>query len=320
MMKAVQITGVKAAYKIVLTNALPKPVPKGSDILIKVHAAGITADEVTWSELYDSSTRVPGHDISGVVEALGPEYNGPIVAGNSVYAMLDAATGQGGQAEYVTAKADEIALKPTSISHAEAAALPIPVLTAWEAIFEKAKLERGSKILVTGASGAVGIMLVQLAHHILGAEVIGLASAKNYARLLELGASRVIDYNSNNWEETIKGVDAVFDTVGNSTLAKAWHTVKSDGIIVTVADPPPPWAFGMGKPEELLTHPKVRWDYFVVKARGDTLSKAATLLETGPVKPLPIKAFGVADALEAWKFAAQRGRDGKVVIKFVAGE
>ncbi|MBE3041509.1 alcohol dehydrogenase catalytic domain-containing protein, partial [Candidatus Bathyarchaeota archaeon] len=143
-MKAIQITGAKSDPKITLTDTLSKPIATGEQVLIKVHAAGITADEITWPELYEASTRVPGHDVSGVVEALGPEYDGPLSVGSEVFAMLRASADQGGQAEYVTAALDEVTLKPSSISHAEAAALPIPVLTAWEAIHTHAKIQRGS--------------------------------------------------------------------------------------------------------------------------------------------------------------------------------
>ncbi|KAH7123098.1 putative zinc-containing alcohol dehydrogenase [Dactylonectria macrodidyma] len=316
-MKAIQITGEKDSPKTGLAETLSKPIPEGHDILIKVFAAGITADEITWPELYATSSNVPGHDISGVIEAFGPSYNGPLSIGDGVFAMLRADASQGGQAEFVTATPDEVALKPTSVSHAEAAALPIPILTAWEAIFTHAKVKRGAKVLVTGASGAVGIMLVQLASRMLEAEVIGLASPKNHARLKDLGASHVIDYNSSYWPEMVKGVDAVFDTVGGAILDAAWNTVKDDGVIVTVADPPPPWAFGRGKPRQLQGHPNVSWIYFVVTASGEHLARVTNLLDEKIIEPLAVKTFPVDAAVEAWTYAGQRGRDGKAVIEFV---
>lgn len=317
-MKAVQITGDKGAHQIRLTDTLPRPTPKGRDILIKVFAAGITADEVSWPELYSTSNRVPGHDISGVIEDLGPEYNGSLSIGDSVFAMLRANTSQGGQAEYAIASPNEVALKPTSISHQEAAALPIPILTAWEAIFTHAKVPKEGKVLVTGASGAVGVMLVQIASRLLDAKVIALASAQNHARLMELGASQVFDYMSPNWYQIIKDADAVFDTVGDATLDKAWNTLKRDGAIVTVADPPPPWAFGRGKPEQLQDHPDVTWVYFVVTSCSEHLARVATLLDEGSLEPLAIKTFPVENAVHAWAYGGQRGRKGKAVIEFVS--
>ena len=317
-MRAIQILGDKVTPHIVLSNDIPKPVPEGHDILIKVHAAGITADEIGWVELQDSSSKIPGHDISGVVEAFGPEYDGSISAGDEVYAMLRAEIGQGGQADYVVARPNEVALKPKSLSHAEAAALPIPVLTAWEAIATHAKLKTGSKVLITGASGAVGVMLVQLARLLADAEIIALASPRNHDRLKTLGAHQVIDYNTPDWERGVKDVDAVFDTVGGSTLSKTWETVKEDGSIITVADPAPHWAFGKGKPYELKTHPRVQYVYFVVTADGKPLAKAASMLDKGGLKPIAVKAFPAEQGVEAWAYAAQRGRNGKAVIEFVS--
>lgn len=319
-MKAIQVTGDKSNPKITLTDCVPKPAPTGTQVLLKVHAAGITADELTWPELYASPARIPGHDVSGVVDALGPEYSGALAVGDEVYAMLRASAEQGGQAEYVVAAADEVCLKPRSTSHAQAAGLPIPVLTAWEAIHTHAKLERGCRVLVTGASGAVGLMLVQLARLELGAETVGLASPRNREALLNLGVSKVVDYNLPNWEDDVGDVDVVFDTVGGQTLARAWKTVKNGGAIVTVADPPPPWAFGGGEPDELKDHPGVKWVYFVVTARAEPLEKAASLLDEGAMEPIPVKVFGPGQGLEAWKYAAQRGREGKAVLQFVSDE
>ncbi len=121
--------------------------------------------------------------------------------------------------------------KPPSISHAPAAALPIPFLTAWEAIFQHAKLRRGSKVLVTGASGAVGLVLVQIAARHLDCEVVALAAAKNHKHLKSLGANVVVDYSTVNWEESIQEVDAVFDTVGEEVLSKSWKCLRTNGSI-----------------------------------------------------------------------------------------
>lgn len=316
-MKAIQITGAVGSHKITLTQTADKPVPQDDQILVKVHAAGITADEVTWPELYESSTRIPGHDVSGVVEGFGPKYTGSLKIGDAVFAMLKASSDAGGQAEYVLITPKEIAPKPVTISHAQASALPIPFLTAWEAIYQHAKVQKGSKVLVTGASGAVGLILVQIASKVLGCEVVALASAKNHEYLKSLGASVLVDYHTPNWEDSVNGVDAVFDTVGEKTLAKSWKCVKSNGSIVTVADPPPPWSFGRGTPVELKDHPDVKWFYFVVTADGDVLSKLTSFLGEGKLVPIPIKTFGIGEGLEAWEYGGQRGREGKAVIAFV---
>ncbi|KAF5120243.1 putative zinc-binding oxidoreductase, mitochondrial [Metarhizium anisopliae] len=316
-MKAIQVTGSKGSHQIILNTAAAKPSPQQDQVLVRVHAASITADEVTWPELYDSSTRIPGHDISGVVDALGPTYTGPFKVGDHVFAMLKATSDAGGQAEYAVVPPEEIAPKPTSISHAQASALPIPFLTAWEAIHQHAKVREGTKVLVTGASGAVGLMLVQIAARILDCQVVALASAKNHAYLKSLGAAITVDYHWPDWEDSVRDVDAVLDTVGEETLSKTWKCVKPNGSIVTVADPPPPWAFGKATPEELKQHPHVQWAYFIVTASGAILSKLTSLLDEGRLAPIPVKSFSIDKGLEAWEYSGRRGRDGKAVIEFV---
>ncbi|KAK4448753.1 Reticulon-4-interacting protein 1, mitochondrial [Podospora aff. communis PSN243] len=314
-MKAIQLLGPKGQATITLTSSLPRPVPQAHQLLIRVHSAGVTADEISWPEVYKTSTRIPGHDISGVIAELGPEYNGPLSVGDQVYAMLHVDRGQG-QAEYVTAFDDEVALKPKTIGHSEASALPIPILTAVEALERHAKVERGSRILVTGASGAVGVMLVQLAKRLYDAHVVALASASKHDHLRELGAAEVVDYATPGWETRIS-VDAVVDTVGGEILSKSWETLKGQGSIVTVADPPPPWAFTDEVPKELGLHPGVAYKYFVISTDSKALSKVARMIDNGEVVCLPVVPFPVSDAVAAWSAASQRGRKGKIVIDFV---
>ncbi|KAJ3456304.1 hypothetical protein MRS44_016327 [Fusarium solani] len=314
-MKAVQILGDKSCPKIV-TNCSPEtPKPENDDILVQVYAAGITGDEVLWPEVYNTPTRIPGHDISGIISAFGPGYSGPLKMGQEVFAFLDADRGQG-QAQYVICSPDEVAPKPASTSHAEAAALPIPVLTAWEAMIEHGKVEPDMKVLVTGASGAVGILFVQLVKRMVGAHVIALASARHHLALTQFGASEVVDYNTPNWERLTSDVDVVFDTVGGDVLAKTWETVKENGVIVTVGDPPPSWAFGREIAVESIGNPGVRYLHFIVSANAERLRKASDLIDGGRIKALAVKAFPFREAEQAWLHAQQRNRGHKVVIEF----
>ncbi|KAM7200743.1 zinc-containing alcohol dehydrogenase [Rhypophila sp. PSN 637] len=324
-MKAIQVLGPKSNPQIVLNPSFPDlPPPSGSQILIKVYSAGITHDEITWPEVYKTASHIPGHDISGVITALGPSYAGPLKLGDEVYAMLHVDRGQG-QAWYVLVDGgdEEVVRKPESLSHAQAAALPIPVLTAWEALFVHVGEERlgkeGARVLVTGASGAVGLILVQLARLKFGElEIVALASESNFERLRELGASECVDYRVPDWEEKVGKVDVVIDMAGGEVLSKAWEVVKSPGgVIVTVADPAPAWAFGKAVPEELETHPGVRAVYFVVGLNAEALKKVGELIDLGKIKALPVVEFPVEKALDAWEFAGKRSRNGKVVINFV---
>lgn len=314
-MKAVQILGDKSCPKIVTSHSLKTPEPENDDILVQVHAAGITGDEVLWPEVYNTPTRIPGHDISGVISAFGPVYNGSLKIGQEVYAFLDADRGQG-QAQYVMCSPGEVAPKPASISHAEAAALPIPVLTAWEAMAEHGRIQSDMKVLVTGASGAVGTIFVQLAKQVVKAHVIALASPQHHLALTTLGATQVVDYNTPNWERLISDVDVVFDTVGGDILAKTWETVRDNGVIVTVGDPPPPWAFGRGTAVESIGNPGVRYLHFIVSANAERLQKASEMIDGGCIKALAVKAFPFREAERAWLHAQQRSRGYKVVIEF----
>ncbi|KAK4076704.1 uncharacterized protein Triagg1_4307 [Trichoderma aggressivum f. europaeum] len=316
MMKAVEVLGTKANPQVTLNPAVPKPSPKNGEILIKVHAAGLTGDEITWWELWEHPIRIPGHDISGEVAELGPNYKGDLKVGDEVYSMIHGWRGLG-QAEYAIVESDEVARKPKSLSYAQASALPIPLLTAWESIFERANLQKGQKVLVTGASGAVGVIVVQMASRLVGAEVVALSSAQHHDSLRALGASQLVDYNGPNWEDTITDVDVVIDTVGNPVLAKTWTTVKSHGHIITVGQPPAAWEYGKGRPEELDDFPNVKWLFFVVTPKAETLDKVARLIDEGAIKPIAIEVFPLDKVVQAHKHASIRNRKGKVVIEFV---
>ncbi|KAK3181179.1 hypothetical protein K4F52_007454 [Lecanicillium sp. MT-2017a] len=314
-MKAVQILGDKAAPQVRFTTTLSPPSPTSSEILIRVAAAGVTADEVTWPELYETSNRVPGHDVSGTVHALGPAYTGPLKVGDEVFAMIDADRGMG-MAEFAILAESEAAKKPATVSHAQAAALPIPLLTAWEAAHRHLRLEKGARVLVTGASGAVGRVFVQIAARVIGADVVALASAERMEMVKEMGAASVLDYKEQGWEDKVGKIDAVFDTVGGNVLKKCWMAVKEDGALVTVGDPAPDWAFGRGEPEELKLKPGVRALHFIVEADGKALDEVGRLVESGVVGALDVREFKAEEAVEAWEFAGTRGRTEKAVVAF----
>lgn len=312
-MKAIQVIGDKSSPKIICNNDVAKPVAQGSEILVQVHAAGITGDEITWPELYRTASRIPGHDISGTVASLGPDYGGRLKVGQEVFALLHAERGQG-QAEYVICHEDEVAPKPSSISHAEAAALPIPALTAWEAMMDHVQISAETKVLVTGASGAVGSIFVQLVKHLTGVKVLALASQQNHAELRRLGADEVLDYRATGWEKLAADVEVVFDTVGGDVLAKAWEAVSDQGTIITVADPPPPWAFDRGPAVESVAHPGVRYVYFIVSPNSQRLAEVSKLIDGGAVEALKVRTFSIEEADQAWAHARGRNRGYKAVI------
>lgn len=187
-----------------------------------------------------------------------------------------------------------------------------------EALEKHAGPQEGERVLVTGASGAVGMITVQLAKKIWKAEVVALASREKEALVRGLGADEVVDYRKEGWEERMGMVDIVIDTVGSEILAKSWRAVKNGGRIVTVADPPPVWAGGKAVPRELEDKDSVKYVYFVLDTGAEALEKVAGMIDRGEVVPLPVIEFPFEKALEAWKVAGERGRKGKVVINFDA--
>ncbi|KAL1851979.1 hypothetical protein Daus18300_012402 [Diaporthe australafricana] len=315
-MKAIQILGDASSPHVTTNQSMEQPTPHNAEILVQVHAAGITGDEVLWPEVYKTATRIPGHEISGVVSATGPDYQGPLEAGQEVFALISCDRGEG-SAEYAICYADELALKPAALSHAEAAALTMPFLTAWEALVDHGGVKSGMKVLITGASGAVGSIAVQLAARMTGCHVSALASSRNHDYLRRLGARDVFDYNSPDWERRIQDVDLVFDTVGGDVLHKTWETVKKDGVIITIGDPAPSWAYEDVKAAESVSLPGVRYKHFIVAASSERLGRLSGMISDGCVEVPAVKVYPFDEAEQAWANAQLRNRGPKVVVEFV---
>ena len=217
-----------------------RPDPKVDEVLVKVHVAAVNpADWKIRDGMGEQfGFKLPlilGGDIAGTVEEVGDGVEN-FKKGDAVYGMTLSSL-SGGYAEYAIAKADAIALKPESLSFEEAAAIPIGALTAWQAMFDLANLSSGQRILITGASGGVGSMAVQLAKA-KGAIVIGTASGKNEQFVRDLGADEFVDYTAQPFEEVVKDVDVLFDTVGGDTLERSFQTLKKGGFLVTSVQTP----------------------------------------------------------------------------------
>jgi len=167
-----------------------------------------------------------------VVIEVGDDVSGHSI-GDEVFGMNDWFA-DGATAEYCLTKPGWIAAKPKHLTHAEAATVPIGALTAWQGLFEKAKIQPEERVLIQGGSGAVGLFAVQLAaRH--GATVIATASGRNAAFVKDLGAKEVIDYEAVRFEERVRDVDVIFDTVGRDTLDRSWSVLKPGGRMVTIA-------------------------------------------------------------------------------------
>jgi NADPH:quinone reductase-like Zn-dependent oxidoreductase len=265
-----------ATGPVLLPAALPQPEAAAGEVLINVRAAGVTPTELIWyptTHNKDGSDRrnaVPGHEFSGIIAALGTGVEGFRV-GDEVYGMndwfADGATG-----EYCLTVPAFIALKPKSLSHELAATVPIGALTAWQGIFERAKLQPGERVLIHGAAGAVGIFAVQLARQ-QGAQVIATASGRDADFVTQLGASLVIDYRSSRFEEIARDIDVVFDAVGGETLARSWQVLKPGGRLVTIA-----------ASSESASDPRVKDAFFIVEPNHEQLAEVAGQLDAGRLK------------------------------------
>lgn len=262
-----------AAGPVLLAGTAPVPRPGRNEMLIRVHAVGVTPTEIQWyptTHTKEGGIRagaIPGHEFSGVVSAVGPEVDLAQV-GREVFGMNDWFA-EGATAEYCLTTEDSVAPKPARLSYAEAASVPIGALTAWQGLFDRAHLRSGERLLVQGGAGAVGVYAVQLARQE-GAQVIATASARNIKFLEQLGASLVIDYQSGHFEERARDIDVVFDCVGGVTLARSWQVLKPGGRLVTIAA-------GGSTPKDERT----RTAFFIVEPKQQQLTEIARQLDRG---------------------------------------
>ena len=275
------------------------PAPAASEVLVAVHAAAITAGELAWP---DATPFIPAHDVSGVVADIGEQVAG-LQIDDEVYGLIGFDR-PGAAAEYVAVPEVQLAAKPATVDHAAAATLPLGALTAWQALVDHAALQQGQHVLVHGGAGGVGNFAVQLAAH-LGATVSATASAADAAFVATLGADTVIDYRQ-RFEDQIKDVDIVVDTVGGQTLARSWGVLRPGGILIGLADPPT---------AEDAEARHARGVYFVVEPNGDQLAELARLVDNGSIRPMIGRVFPLNETSTA--VVAQRDSHirGKVVIQ-----
>jgi NADPH:quinone reductase-like Zn-dependent oxidoreductase len=293
-----------------LTNEdAPKPTPAAADALVRVHACAITRTELSWGTTYTTREGVervptiPGHELSGVVEALGAGARAPNV-GDAVYALTDFWR-DGAAAEYVVVRAADLAPKPKNLTHTQAAAVPLSALTAWQALFDHAGLTRGQSVLIHAAAGGVGTYAVQLAKG-RGAHVIGTARAANEPFLRDLGADEVIDYTAVRFEDRVKDVDIVLDSVGGDTLERSWGVLRKGGVLVTIAD---------SAPAEKAAKYGVRGVEFIVEPNRAQLIEIARLIETGALRVIVEATFPLAEARAAFERSLGGHNRGKIVLR-----
>lgn len=287
---------------------LERPEPGVSQVLIRVHAAGVNPTD--WKHRAHRIFLGPppfalGWDVSGVVEATGFGVT-LFRPGDEVFGMLPYPYGAGSHAEYVTGPPRAFALKPAAIDHVQAGALPLVSLTAWQALSDTAHVTPGQRVLVHAAAGGVGHVAVQIAKA-LGAYVIGTASAGNHELLRSLGADELIDYRTADFAETVRDVDVVLDPVGGDYQARSLRTLRRGGVLLSLLPLQPGVAdqAAEGGAEVLV---------MLCEADRAGMIAVADLVESGKLRPVIAGAFPLAEAAKAHEIGEGGHVAGKLVL------
>jgi NADPH:quinone reductase-like Zn-dependent oxidoreductase len=306
-MKAVRLHSFGGPEVLVLEE-MTRPQAVAGELLIRVQAAGV--NPLDWKAraghvkawLPHRLPLIPGWDVSGIVAEVASDVTA-FKVGDSVYGMLDFMR-DGAYAEFVAARALNLALKPNSVDHTQAAAVPLAALTAWQSLFEVAGLQSGQTVLIHGAAGGVGHFAVQLAKW-KEAKVIGTVSAGNENFLRELGADEVIDYRNTKFEKAVHDVDVVLDTIGGDTQLRSWQVLKKGGILVAT--------LGISSPEAARDH-GMRGEGVMVHPDAAQLTQIAALIDAGTVKPSVTTILPLAEAARAHELSQPGHVRGKIVL------
>lgn len=304
-MKAVFINEYGNASKLAY-ESIDTPQAAANEVLVKVRASGVNPVDYKIREGYLESMlghSLPltlGWDVSGEIVSVGSDVNGWKV-GDEIYSRPDISR-NGSYAEYMTVVADEIALKPASLTWEEAAAVPLTALTAWQ-VLDTFEIKEGDKILIQAGSGGVGHFAIQLAK-LRGAHVLASCSTKNVEFVKSLGADEVVDYTQQDFSE-LRDLNAVFDTLGGEALEKTWQTLKSGGAVTSIVEPPS---------EDLAAEHDVKCHFVFVQPSSAQLDQLRELLDSKTIKVEVDKVFNLDEVAKAHEYVETNRARGKVVI------
>jgi NADPH:quinone reductase-like Zn-dependent oxidoreductase len=293
-------------------ETLPRPVPLPTEVLVRVHAAGV--NPVDWktreghgmAAVLGEPPFVLGWDVAGVVEEVGFGVT-TLAVGDRVHGMPWFPRAAGGYAEYVTAPARQFTRSPASLTDAQAAAVPLAALTAWQILVDTLHVQPGQRVLITAGAGGVGHFAVQFARH-LGAHVVATASSANHEWLRELGANEVVDYHDAGYESLIEDVDCVVDLVGGGEDLRLVPTLREGGSIVAVPG---------GVSEALAAAVEAiggRASAFLVEPDGAALARIAELIDAGDVRVEVARTFPLEQAAAAHATGETNRTRGKIVL------
>lgn len=259
--------------------------------LVRVHAAAITRDELSWQEVRFPA--IPSFELSGVVAAIAPGVD-LVSVGDAVFALTPFDR-DGAAADYAVADANLLIAKPARLDDVASAAIPLAALSAWQGLFVHGRLKKGERVLILGAGGGVGHLAVQLARS-RGAHVTGTASKSS----AEIARAAGVDELRDLADTSLEPVDLVFDTVGGDLLARSPKLLRRGGRIVSIAEDPPE---GMDA------------TYFVVETDRGQLEEIARMTDDGALRPSIDSVFALEDATAAFERSLVAGKRGKVVMK-----
>jgi len=310
----------------------PEPQLRENDVMVEIHVASVNLLD---SKIRDGEFKlilpyrlplVLGNDVAGIVIRVGAKVR-QFKPGDEVYAR----PGQdriGTFAEYIAIDAADVALKPANLSMEEAASVPLVALTAWQVLVERAKLQKGQRVLIHAGSGGVGTVAIQLAKH-LGAYVATTTSTANIALVKSLGADVVVDYKKDDFEKVLKGYDVVLNSLGKDTLEKSLSVLKPGGKLISISGPPDPdfaRANGSGWPLRLVMRllssgirrkskrAGVSYSFLFMTANGGQLGRITSLIEAGDIRPVIDRVFPFEKTNEALDYVQTGRAKGKVVI------
>jgi NADPH:quinone reductase and related Zn-dependent oxidoreductases len=295
---------------------VPRPLKVNAEFLVEVHAASINPIDAKTragrgvSAAIGRYPAVLGHDFSGVVLE-SPYAAHPIRPGDEVFGMVMFPRFSGSFAEVVAVPSISVARKPPSLTHVEAAAVPLAAMTAWGPVVDIAQAHEGQRMLIHAGAGGVGHFAVQLAHHF-GAQVTATGSTRNQDFLRELGASEVIDYTTTRFEEAVGDVDVVIDLVGNvhdDTGSRSLTVMRPGGLIVNIPTGSWPTFFADAAAAGM------RATDYKVAPDARTLETIAALLESGELRVHVDQTFGLADAAAANRALEEGHTRGKIVLR-----
>src|SRR5690242_18744623 len=238
-MKAIVVTDQAAGMAGMKLAQRPEPQAAINDVVVQIHASGFVGTELTWPSTWtdrldrDRTPTIPGHELAGVVTALGYGTAG-LSVGQRVFGLADWYR-DGTLAEYIAIEARNLAPLPGDVDFTVGASLPISGLTAWQGLFDHGRLRAGQSVIAHGAAGAVGSMVTQLAHEF-GAYVIGTGRAADRQKALDFGANEFVDLGNDSLEDVGK-VDLVFDVIGGDIQRRSAGLIRAGGILVTVLGP-----------------------------------------------------------------------------------